>query len=182
MPTSELTPLDVENYTQGRLHRDDPETVRVLAAALGAARRYCGWHVTPVLPSVPVTIDGPGSPLLVLPTLRLVAITALAEDDTTIDLSTVTWSSRGLVRKKTRGCWTCEYGGITATITHGFDDAEAWQSAVLSLIDRWSQLPSGGDARVIGPFQYDTTREAAGSAFTDVERFILDSYALEKAP
>jgi hypothetical protein len=182
VPTNELSPLDVENYTQGRLNRDDPETVRVLAAALGAARRYCGWHVTPVLSAVQMTVDGPGSPLLVLPTLRMVAMSSLTEDGVAVDLSTVRWSSRGLVRKKNRCRWTCEYGGIVATITHGFDDAEAWQSAVLSLIDRWSQLSDGGEARVIGPFQYDTTREAAGSAFTDVERFILDSYALEKAP
>lgn len=178
----ELSPLAVENYTQGRLHRDDPETVRLLAAALRIARRYCGWHVTPIRVDEPIVLDGPGSPLLVLPTLRLATITELTEDGVLLDPAAVSVSARGLARKRNRGWWTAEYGGITLKMTHGFDGAEDFDSAVLSLLDRWAQLPAGGEARVIGPFQYAETREAAASAFTDVERFILDMYALEKAP
>lgn len=179
---AELTALAVENYTQGRLHRDDAETARLLAAALGAARRYCGWHVTPLKTADPITMDGPGSRLLVLPTLRLTAITELSEDGVVLDVDVdIEWSARGLVRKTSRGWWCEKFGGITAKITHGYDDAPDWQAAVLSLVDRWSDLPAGGGATVIGPFQYPT-REAAGEAFTATERYILDLYALEPAP
>jgi hypothetical protein len=64
MSTVELTTADVEQYTQGRLPAGtlpgspNPETLRLLNAALGAVRRYCGWRVTPVGVDT-VTIDGP---------------------------------------------------------------------------------------------------------------------------
>lgn len=181
MPTSELTTLDVENYTQGRLHADDPETVRTLAAALGAARRYCGWSVTPAASAV-LTVDGPGSALLVLPTLRLIAVTSLTEDGAAVALEDISFSARGLVRKRNHGCWTGEYGGIVATVTHGFDEAWDWQAAVLSAADRGGfDAGGGGELTAIGPFQYGA-REAAGSVFTDRERAVLDLYALERAP
>lgn len=178
----ELSTLTVENYTQGRLHRDDAETARLLAAALAAARRYCGWHVTPVLTAQAVTLDGPGSPLLVLPTLHLTAVTELSENGVDLDVDTaIRWSTRGLVRKTNRGWWSGEFGAITAKITHGYEAAVDWQAAVLSLCDRWSDLPAGGEPKVIGPFQYET-RAAAGEAFTATERYVLDMYALEPAP
>lgn len=178
---AELTTLAVENYTQGRLNRDDDETARLLAAALRAARRYCGWHVTPS-DSYPVVLDGPGSPLLVLPTLRVGSITALSEDGVALDVDAdIRWSVRGLVRK-VNGCfWTDKFQGIEATVVHGYEDAQDWQAAVLSLVDRWSDLPEGGRARVIGPFQY-ADREQAGEVFTAMERYVLDMYALEKSP
>ena len=173
---AELTPTDVETYTQGRLHRDDTETARCLNAALSAARRYCGWHVTPVKENHQLVLDGPGGPLLVLPTLNLGELTSLTEDGDNVDLDEVRWSRRGLVRKKSGGLWTCHFSAIEVTITHGFTEADAadWRSAVLSAVDRIS-LGTGGAPRVIGPFQY----EAEG---TPAEQAILDLYRLEKAP
>jgi hypothetical protein len=47
-----LDVLAVEAFTEGRLNRDDAETQRQLDAALAAARGYCGWHVTPVVPGI----------------------------------------------------------------------------------------------------------------------------------
>lgn len=182
----ELTAEDVESYTQGRLE-DDDQTVILLAAALGAARRYCGWHVTPLHTDEEVVLDGPGTPLLVLPTLKLVELTALTEDGVDVDLDYVAASSRGLCRKKNgypltwpAGYrWTGEYNGITATMTHGYTDAPDWQSAVLSLIDRMGAAASGGELTTIGPFTYATTSAEAGSLFTAPERMILDMYRLE---
>lgn len=181
----ELTAADLEAFTQGRLAEDDDETERCLNAALSAARRYCGWHVTPVLEDDEVTLDGPGSALLVLPTLRLVELTALTEDGADIGLDYVSVSARGLVRKKPgypgrySYChgWSAIYGGITATMTHGFTEEQAadWRSAVLSMADRAALDVGGGTPRVIGPFQYDTQPR-------DAERTILDTYRLELAP
>lgn len=186
----ELTTLDVQNYTQGRLNKDDTETTRLLAAAHGAARRYCGWHVTPVRTAEDFTVDGPGTPLLVLPTLSLAEITEMFEDGETVDLDYIDVSRRGLVRKKAgypalwpNGyLWSCKFSAITGKMTHGFAEAPEWQSAVLSLIDRISMdvgLP--GRPRVIGPFQYETSAAASG-LFTESERMLLDMYRLEAAP
>lgn len=175
---AELATTDVVQYTRGRL-ADDAETARLLAAAVGLARRYCGWHVTPVKTDDEVTLDGPGTRLLVLPTLKLVELTAITEDG--VDLAeAVTPSARapGCLFKQSGGWWTWGYSNIVVTYTHGFDEAPDWQSAVLSLVDRWSDLPTGGKPTVVGPFQWPTA-ESVGEAFTATERYLLDLYRLE---
>lgn len=183
----ELTVADVVGYTHGRLAADDTETTRLLNAALGMARRYCGWHVTPVQPDDVVTLDGTGGALLALPTLRLVELTELVEDGITADLTYVERSARGLLRKKAGYLpgphhygpyWTNQLGGITATMTHGFADAPEWQSAVLSLVDRTSMVLSSGGPEVIGPFQFPSTG-SVGTLFNDGEKMLLDLYRLE---
>jgi hypothetical protein len=137
----ELTVADVESYTGGRLLAAAPETVRLLGAALKAARRYCGWHVTPVQTDTGVALDGPGGRVLSLPTLQLVELTAVSEDGITLDVDDLYVSSAGLVRKKSGCHWSCRYGGVVVTMEHGYVDATDWQSAVLELVDRMSTLP-----------------------------------------
>lgn len=196
-----LDVVAVETFTQGRLDRDDDETQRQLDAALAAVRNYCGWHVTPVLSNDQITVDGPGGPTLMLPTLALSAITALTEDGVALDVDTLSWSARGMVAKKRFtpvpvsnfnlayhyfrpwNFWTEQFGGITATITHGFATAPDLEAVVLAAIDRGG-FAAGDTAelKVVGPFQYDTSGLAAGAIFSDAEMAILDRYRLEKAP
>lgn len=76
---AELSPDDVQDFTSGRLSSSDPEVARMLEAALVAARRYCGWVVTPVVTDDAITLDGPGSRILVLPTRKLVTLTSVSE-------------------------------------------------------------------------------------------------------
>jgi len=194
---AELTPPDVERYTSGRLAANDAETQRLLSAGLTAARRYCRWNVNFVEGDV-VTLDGPGSMLLVLPTLRLVNLTSVVENGVTLDVATDLYvSARGLVRKRSGGCWSANYGSIgygsigywsanygsiVVTMDHGFDDTDDFNAAVLSFVDRSSLTPDGGRPKAIGPFQYYEEAMAAGSAFSAVERSLLDQYRLESAP
>jgi hypothetical protein len=175
----ELTTLDVELYTRGRLAEADANTARQLASALSLARRYCGWHVTPVKTDSLVTIDGPGGQLLVLPTLRLIQLAGLTEDGNTVDADTISASARGLLRKKDGSCWTDQLGGIDVSMVHGFADAPEWQSAVLSYIDRTSLAIGGGGREVVGPFQFTEAATAEGSPFTSAEKMLLDLYKLE---
>lgn len=176
-----MTELAVEavlQYTGGRLE-DDDETAALLARGLAAARRFCGWHITPEREDL-VTIDGPGGRLLVLPTLHLVTLTEVTEDGDDVDVADLYVSARGLVQKKSRGCWSTHYGAITVTMTHGFAEAPDFESAVLSWIDRASFAASGGRARVVGPFQWETESLAVGSTFTAGEQALLEQYRLER--
>lgn len=135
----ELTPNDLNRYTKGRLPGGtDERTQDLLTAALAAARRYCGWSVSPVQAGVSITLDGPGGRTLSLPTLNLVSVTAISEngiawDTTKIDIS----RQAGTVEKYPHGHWTSRKGGITVTMTHGHNEAEAadWRRAVLRLAD-----------------------------------------------
>ena len=187
-----ITTADLASYTDDRLDADDAETQRLLDAGLATVRRHCGWHVTPEVTET-VVLDGPGSDLLILPTLRLKEIGELIEEGIVADLGTLSFSSRGLVRKQTGYgggyygygvCWTGLFGGISVTMTHGFADAPDFDSAVLSFIDRSSLAGvSGGGREVIGPFSYGAgSGPEAESAFTGAECAILDLYRLEPSP
>ncbi|MGV0793025.1 hypothetical protein [Mycolicibacterium sp. XJ1819] len=178
----ELEATDVEQYTGGRLDRDDNETAALLARGVAAARRFCGWHVTPQRVGDVQTLDGRGGPLLILPTLALAELTEVTEDGTAVDVTDLHVSARGLVSKKSGAHWSCNLGAITVKMTHGFDAAPDFQAAVLSWIDRMSLAPTGGRARVIGPFQYSDEAMAAGTTFSASERALLDLYRLEPRP
>lgn len=176
-----LDVVAVEAFTNGRLNRDDDETQRQLDAALAAARTYCGWHVSPVLTGVELTLDGPGDRLLMLPTLKLTALTSISEDGVSVDLADLHWSARGLIAKKDGTYWSGMYGSIIVVFSHGYATAPDFESVVLSSIERGTFSPETGP-RVIGPFQYSDPLSPAGGAFTGIERFVLDRYALEKRP
>jgi hypothetical protein len=174
-----LDVVAVENFTRGRLNRDDEDTQRQLDAALAAARAYCGWHVTPVVTDDQVTIDGPGTPLLVLPTLKLTELSEVSEDGEELNLADLNWSARGLIRKRDGYWWTQMFGAIEVIFSHGYASVPDFESAILSAIDRGA-FSSDATPRVIGPFQYSDP--VSGELFTDSERAILDRYALEKTP
>lgn len=174
---SALEAADVVSYSSGRIVTADAE--KLLARGLRAARQFCGWHVTPEQPSGVLILDGPGGRLLRLPTLRLAEPLTLSitEDGTMLDVAALEVSRSGLVRKSS---WTSKLGAIEAEMTHGFADAEDFDAAVLSWIDRASLAPTGGRPRAVGPFQYDTESISPGTAFTESERALLEHYRLER--
>lgn len=152
---AELTVGDVASFTGGRLDATDPEVQKILDAALVAARRHCGWHVSPVLVDDEVVIDGPGSRILNLPTRKIVDITTIVENDQTLDLGNVRWSAGGppgalsrpiSARKTNGGWWSAWYQGIVVTMTHGYTEVEAadWRHAILSMVDQMSQVLTSG--------------------------------------
>lgn len=167
-----VTAAVVEQYTKGRLVDGDDETERLLAAGLASARRYCGWHVTPVETEDAVTLDGPRGRLLRLPTLRLVELVEVKENGVILSVDDLYVSPLGMVTKKNGACWSDKLGSIEIVMTHGFDEAPDFDAAVLSAIDRASLAPIGGAVKAVGPFQFDTGTETEGA--------ILDLYRLER--
>lgn len=176
-----LDVVAVEAFTAGRLNRDDDETQRQLDAAMAAARRHCGWHVTPAYTEQTLTIDGPGTVDLVLPTLQLAELTDLSEDGVALDVADLSWSARGIVRKRNRTPWTAEYGAITVVISHGIAAAPDFDAVILSAIERGGFSADVGP-KVVGPFQYFESSVGSEAVFTPAELAILDRYALEPAP
>lgn len=177
--------LDVSGlqaFSQGEFNQDDTESARQLAAGLAAARSYCGWHVTPVAAATVLTLDGPGAPILVLPTLELTALTTVVELDVNIPIGDLNYSARGLVRKRDYHWWTSDFGSIVVTFSHGLATALDFESAVYSAISRGAFGPPTANYRAIGPFSYETESNVHNGLFTDAERAILDRYRLEKMP
>lgn len=151
---AEISGADLEAFTRDRLDGSDPETIRMLSAALRVVRREMGWHVSPVKTAHTVVIDGPDSRILNLPTRKLVTLTSIVEDGTTLSLGTLRWSAGGLpeenarpvsVRKRSNGFWSGDYQAIAVTMTHGYTEAEAadWRQAIMTMVDQMSQVPIG---------------------------------------
>lgn len=148
---AELTSTDVSDFTDGRLNEDDEEVKRMLEAALLVARRECGWHVSPVIEGDVVTLDGPDSRVLWIPTMKLVTLNSVEENDTSINVADVRASTgdtpmrpaRVALRKRSKSFWTDEYGWIVVDMDHGFteDEADDWRQAILSMVDQMSLLP-----------------------------------------
>lgn len=147
---AEIAAADVQTYTGGRLQAADVEVIRMLAAALTVARNHVGWHVSPAKTET-ITVDGPGSRILFLPTMKVNTLTSVTEDGTLLAADTISASvgdgplmrRRTALRKAGGGWWTAEYGGIVIAMNHGFAEADAgdWRQAVLSMVDQMSLLP-----------------------------------------
>lgn len=137
---AELTAADLSTFTGGRLPNNSA-TTDLLNAALAAARRWCGWSVSPVQTDI-VDVDGPGGRVLSLPTLNLIEVTAVSDNDIDIEASDLRWSRRkGTVTKRSGCYWSCLDGSISVTMTHGLteDEAADWRRAVLELADLMSK-------------------------------------------
>jgi hypothetical protein len=139
--TDDLTPSDLQAYTNNRLNSEDANTALVLDAALQLVRNYCRWHVCPVITDDVVSLDGPGdwggltvglgglhfasgsyltgvlrhqrvgANVLYLPTKRLKSITSIIEDGVALDMTTIRWTERGAVYKTTGQPWTYNQAG-----------------------------------------------------------------------
>ena len=148
----ELTPADVAAYTGGRLAADDPETARLLEAALLAARNDVGWHVSPVYYGVELVRNGPGGCKLRLPTKKIVALVSVVDNGVSLNVDqgatdppgpdVVIDPEVGWLLWRRHGCWSCKPRGIVVTMDHGFTPTEAsdWRQAILSIVDNMSTL------------------------------------------
>lgn len=156
---AELSAADVEDFTSGRLDGSDLEVARMLEAALVTARRYCGWAVTPVITDDAITLDGPGSRILLLPTRKLVALTSVSENGSPLSLVSLSATPGGppgvtsrpaAVRKSSGGWWGRTYQSIDVVMTHGYTEAEAadWRYAVLSMVDEMGQIQMSGTSEL----------------------------------
>lgn len=170
----------------------DPNIQPLLDGASGLIRRYCQWHISPVV-TADVVVDGRGGYLQTLPTLRLVDLVSLDEIDcnATIvhyDGSELEWSASGYVKKQTgqwaRGTWTERLRGITASMTHGFDPAEVLDLSILCahIVASAVASPFGEKMQGVGSvnIQYSTTSEgtAGGMVLAEHQMLQLDRYRL----
>lgn len=177
----ELLPFDAEQYTKGRLKQTDPETVRALNAAKARARRYCGWHVSPVQ-SQTITLDGDGGMYLFLPTLKVVTLTSVTVDGEALSLVDDVKQlaeTPGVLVREGYGRWPCGFSNISVVLTHGYTQYEAqdWREAVLRLVDQASQL--AGQAG-IGPLTSKKVDDVEYQWSDMVEYATMDTTALSQ--
>jgi hypothetical protein len=158
-------------------------TVNYADAALAAARRYCGWVVTPP-ETITVTVDGPGGRVLSLKSLYLTAITAVIEDDVVLDVADLRFSrDTGVVYKKHGRCWSCHPGAITVTFTHGHDEAPDFDAAVeqaaLALTVSAGRDDPAMTRKRVDDVEYDwSVSLLQGGALSGSAKALLDAYRI----
>lgn len=166
---------------------DDDAAQAAIDAVLAAARRYCGWHVSPVKTGDVLTLDGPGSCVLDLPTRRLSAVTSVTEDGASLDVTKLNWSSTGVVRKRSGAAWSGWYRSIVATITHGYAEEEAadWRKAIVDMVTEISYAVSNTSGETSGPLKrkrVDDTEEEWSDRSDEAVYLVgnvLDEYRLQ---
>lgn len=151
------------------------------AAALLAVRRYCGWHVAPVINEV-LTLDGPGGSALLLPSNQALEIVSLTEDGEAVDPATLSVSLAGVVRKECDRRWTRKLGGIVVELRHGYDEYSDLLAVVEQVAARSAATGSGAVSETAGPFNIRRATvsggEVAGAPLFESEKQALAPYRL----
>jgi hypothetical protein len=162
----------------------------LLDAASSTIRRYCGWHVAPVV-TEQVVVDGRGGHSQLLPTLRLVDLLALSiwqvgGTDLVIDPLTVEWSRDGYLRQSACARWPERLRGITATIEHGFEDYGDLAIMSMTMVARATTNPYGLTSQAVGGVSIGMSTTASGQAggvvLFDGQMAELDSYRIFGRP
>lgn len=147
-----------------------------LAAASAAVRRWCRWHVSPVIEET-VTLNGQGGHHLGLPTMRLVELLTVEERQrgagqvwVPVDLDPLTTgveaSEVGSVYRDQR--WPVRLSGVRVSMRHGYEPDEVPDLAALVpvIVARGLANPTGVSAATVGALSVQFTRTEAGYTVT----------------
>lgn len=161
------------------------------ARAEAAVRAYCGWHVAPETDAL-LTLDGPGSPVLLLPSLHVTAVASVAENGELVDPADYSWSASGVVRRSRSALtiatwsgsgWTDALRGVTVAFTHGYQE---WPLEVQAVVERLAARALEGATVLtqVGSVSYATGEDGLpiGGTLSSVDRAVLDRYKLPPRP
>lgn len=159
-----------------------PEERLLQAEAL--VRSYCGWHIAPQRTDVQVTLPASTSPVLVLPSLHVSAVTSVTQDGVTVDPADYSWSEAGVL---TRTGWAWTTSPVVVTFTHGYAEVPAEVSAVVKAVaQRAVDNPGSRPREQAGPFADTYSQvgfnQAPAIALLDAEKAALDHYRLPPRP
>ena len=150
-----------------------------LTAAEAVVRKYCGWHVAPVIIE-DLVLDGSGTGSLFIKSLRVVDITAAEVDGTVVDPATLEWSEAGFVR--TSGVWPDKLRSVKLTVEHGFEEVPDVSQIVRDIADRAAASPGGVVREQAGTvsigFSMVAQGVSGGVVLMDHERRMLDKYRI----
>lgn len=158
-----VTPAEFEAGTGGAIKASDPRVLPLLSAASTAVRRWCGWHIAPVV-TEELVLDSPGGSLIVLPTMRLLEVTALTVGGVVFDVESLEWSANGEVRTRDRRGWPEGFRNMSATIRHGFESAPDVAQVVQQVVANAVTSPLGATREQAGQVSIQWAQTAPGVA------------------
>jgi len=130
---------------------DEASAQLALDGASGLVRDWCGWGIAHAEETF--VVDGTGSRVLLLPTLRLVSVEEVRVDGTVLDPTTYTWSASGQLERAAG--WPRRFRAIEVDCTHGYDPVpDALRLVVLELAARSYKNPERLAAKSVGGVSY----------------------------
>jgi hypothetical protein len=115
-----VTPEEFSAWTGGKVQAADPRVGPLLAGASAGIRRWCGWHIAPVLEET-LTGDGPGGRLVLLPTGRLLSVLSATNAGADVDVDGLDFSRHGMIELHEGGAWSSRFGTVSVRVRHGWD-------------------------------------------------------------
>lgn len=180
------TPAQLEAWTKGKIKAGDARVPDALAAVSRSIRNRCGWHVAPAVEGHQLVLDGPGGTVLSLPSMKIKTLTTVKDDGAALDpapgADLRVSKGTGLVKKRSGGRWSGEYGSIEVTMDHGHDKAEDLAGVCLSIAARGLASPMGATREQAGALSVNWAMAAQGVSGGIIpmsgELAIVDAYRL----
>lgn len=175
MPVADfITASDLVSFKSG-----DPD--KIVKQVQGAIRAFCGWHVTPLITDAEIVLDGRGGRHLWLPSLNVVALSDIVNEETVLTSDDYDWSTDGYVELRS-GFWTTRPRQISIKFTHGFPNVpDELIGLGAEIAARATSAPTGDVREQAGQVsvQHGTINGVAGGiALLEHEKEILGKYKL----
>lgn len=151
------------------------------ARALAVIRGYCGWQIFPEVDET-LTLDGSGTCSMVLPSLRITAVSDLVNDGTAVEPNNYDWSESGIIELRC-GRFTRRLRGVTLTVASGYTYLpDEIQDVADRLADR--ALAPTGNVQQVGQVRYGTGSDGVGLglSLSAYDRDLLAPYKLPSRP
>lgn len=175
-----VTVAELETYLQ---HDVDSEVgALAVASASGIVRDYCRWQIAPIVTST-FTLDGNGTRVLSLPTMRLTAVSAvrlfgmpLTERIEWAD-GGFTWSHRGQLYRYEG--WPEELRNIEVDCVHGYQfTPDTVRAVALVLAARVIVNPEGLRSKTVGDISRSFIFETMRGDLSELQLVQLGGYRL----
>lgn len=118
-----VTAEDFAAWTEGKIAKTDPRLDALLRGASAGVRRWCNWHIAPVLEETFV-LDGPGARTALLPTANLVDVLEVIDAGRTLDPARLDRSRHGMIELAHGARFTDRLGQLVVRVRHGHDLAD----------------------------------------------------------
>lgn len=170
------TPAELNIFT-GRSIDEDQATM-MLAQASAAIRSHCGWHIAPE-EEAEWSLDGSGSVLLFLPSLYVVSVESVTDDDEELtEEDDYQWSGAGFMRR-VGAYWTSALRGVVVELTHGYDTVpDEIKSVCLQAAARAVASPAGVKSEQTGGL---SVTYAIPGGLTNYEEAVLERHRVAGA-
>lgn len=164
-----ITAGDLDDYLQRPVPPD--QAALAVAGASGIIRSRCRWNISREV-GVTFKVDGSGTYVLNLPTLRLTDVLSVTVDGGPVDVDDLRWSTRGQLYRDT--VWP-RWSMIEAVVDSGYpDNPDVVKIVALSLAARYIGNPQALKSATVGAVQ----RVYATPEPNPLELALLDAFRL----